>query len=153
MKTENTPHKHASFMKRLKAFIIDVVIFTVSLNFLIYILESQFKISILKNVTQLQSQLISLGLFYIYDLGFLYFTTSTIGKSLMKIRIVNYKYQKPSLRQLLLRETIGRYISNVFFGLGSLWMLADPKNQTLHDRLSKTYVIEIDPKSQITKPK
>lgn len=45
---------------------------------------------------------------------------------------------------MLVRETIGKFISGMVFSLGYLWLLWDPDHQTWHDKLASTVVMVTD---------
>jgi len=69
---------------------------------------------------------------------------TTLGKRLVKIKVISVSGEKLSLIQIIIRETIGRMISGSFGGLGYLWALWDENKQTWHDKIANTYVIKDD---------
>ena|GEM_PF-732057 len=79
-------------------------------------------------------------LFYI---GFWHFRDATLGMQTWRLKLVDEAGNKPSLGQYLLRAILG-FISLAAFGLGYFWMLFDPNKIALHDRFSKTRVIQIE---------
>lgn len=82
-----------------------------------------------------------LGVFFIWRFG------ATPGKMLLKIRVVNTEYKPVSFLQVLLRETIGKFLSGLVWNLGYLWALWDKDKQTWHDKIAKTYVVTKLPNS------
>ncbi|MCD6433849.1 MAG: RDD family protein [Sulfurimonas sp.] len=66
---------------------------------------------------------------------------ASIGKIVMKIRVIEIQtLQNPSVLSALNRA-IFRVISESFFYLGFLWGMLDPAHQTWHDKTAKTLVI------------
>lgn len=77
----------------------------------------------------------------------MYFDThggATIGKRLLKIRVVNKDYQSVNLKTALLRETIGKYLCWITFGIGFLLILINKEKRALSDIIAKTYVVKVD---------
>lgn len=66
---------------------------------------------------------------------------ASLGKIVMKIRVIEIQtLQNPSVLSALNRG-IFRVISEAFFYLGFLWGMLDPARQTWHDKTAKTLVI------------
>lgn len=82
---------------------------------------------------------LTLLLFYI---GFWHFRDATLGMQTWRLKLVDKSGQKPSVRIYLLRAVLG-FLSLAIFGLGYFWMLFDPEKIALHDRLSKTRIIQL----------
>ena len=67
---------------------------------------------------------------------------TTLGKYIMKIRVIDLKSGvNPSLVQAFLRALV-RIGSEVFFYLGFIMAFMMPLKQTLHDKLSNSVVID-----------
>jgi len=64
----------------------------------------------------------------------------TLGMRAWRMKLVNQEFKLASTSQCVLRCLIAP-ISLLFFGLGYFWRWLDPKQLTLHDRLSKTQMI------------
>lgn len=79
-------------------------------------------------------------LFYV---GFWQFRDATLGMQTWRLKLVTESGGKPSLSQYLLRALLG-FVSLASLGLGYFWMLVDSKKITLHDRFSKTRVIQLE---------
>ena len=89
-------------------------------------------------------QLVTLLINYTYFVYFIGKSGQTLGKKAMKIKVVNSETnQPPGYVSAFLREIIGKLISTIILGIGYLWMLWDPKKQTLHDKISHTIVIKV----------
>ena len=66
---------------------------------------------------------------------------ATIGKIIMKIRVIEIKtLNNPSVASALNRG-IFRVVSEMIFYLGFLWGMLDPSRQAWHDKTAKTLVI------------
>ena len=122
----------AGFIRRLLAMLLDGVILGLVMSLLGGILS-------LVGVSQLQG--IGLAIPVIYHW---YFWTSndgqTPGKSVFRIRVISDDGSKISFASALIRA-IGYHISALLFGLGFIWAIFDANNQTWHDKLAGTYVV------------
>lgn len=82
----------------------------------------------------------------LYIISAVYFTFTTYslgatpGKSLLKLKVVNSENRPLNFIDILYRETIGRYLSSIFF-IGYLMIAGTKDNTALHDKLCKTRVI------------
>ncbi len=66
---------------------------------------------------------------------------ATVGKIIMKIRVIEIKtLNNPSVISALNRG-IFRVVSEMIFYLGFLWGILDPSRQAWHDKTAKTLVI------------
>ena len=92
------------------------------------------------------------GLFFLHFLGpFLWVLYETIlisqwdgytvGKKVMGIRVVTATGKKVDWVKALVRA-LSKILSGLALGLGYLWMLWDPKNETWEDKISETKVVE-----------
>lgn len=83
-------------------------------------------------------------------LTILYFTLmqyndgQTLGKKIMRIKVVSDRDSSPlGIWQVMGRETIGRILSIMPFGLGYLGASTRKDRKTFHDRVFKTHVIRL----------
>lgn len=83
----------------------------------------------------------------IYLLGVLYFiiltyfTGATLGKRAMCLRVVSSEEGKLTLFQVVYRETVGRFLSELIMCVGYFIIGPDAQKRGLHDRLADTRVI------------
>jgi len=133
-------YKKASFLERLAAIIVDSL-----LLFLIFlplnIVLRKFGLNI--------AGIVQLLITVVYNIFFIYKTGSTIGKRLLRIQVVNLEYENVSLKQVIIRETIGKFLSNILLTLGYIWVLIDKNRQAWHDKLAGTYVVKIDSQKKL----
>lgn len=79
----------------------------------------------------------------LYHTFFVYQYGATIGKIIMKIRVLEYvTMDKPTLMCALTRA-IFRVVSEVIFYLGFVLAFFDKNKQTLHDKISKCVIINV----------
>jgi uncharacterized RDD family membrane protein YckC len=121
---------HAGFVIRLVAALIDAIIVGAFQGLARYVFPGQ--------MVKLVSLVVSLG----YGPLMLYQYQATLGKMVMKLKVVSEDGKKMDAGQVLLREWIGKFISGVVFGLGFIWVAIDEKKQGWHDRLARTLVVE-----------
>jgi len=69
------------------------------------------------------------------------FDGATVGKKIMKIKIVTTDGQSLTIGRAFLRY-IGYFLSGILFGLGYLWIIWDKQNQGWHDKITGTIVIQ-----------
>ena len=91
-----------------------------------------------------------LVVYYFYAVEYMHRTGQTLGKKLMKIRVVPIDPAKRLTRGMAARRylvfcVVGTIVP--FFGLlDSLWQLWDkPYLQTLHDKAAETVVVKVSP--------
>jgi len=77
----------------------------------------------------------------IYNIIGLFLFGTTFGKNVFRINVISDNSDKPSLFSLVIRETIGKSISSLVFGIGYTAMINDFKKRTWHDKMAKTLVV------------
>lgn len=104
-----------------------------SLRFVLYMVAGEM-------FTTLLSYILLLG-FPILQLY--YFTKSrTLGKRIWGLKVINKETQSEvGFFKMLLRETLGKWLSGMIAGLGFLWILIDDDNQAWHDKLIDSQVV------------
>ena len=79
----------------------------------------------------------------VYQAFFVMQYGATIGKIIMKIRVIEIRtLSNPSVVSALNRS-IFRILSEMFLYLGFLWGMLDPSRQTWHDKTAKTLVSNV----------
>jgi len=77
----------------------------------------------------------------IYQTFFIWYYSATIGKIIMKIRVINLdNFGRPNL-MIALNRSIFRVISEMFFYIGYIIGIIDKSRRTLHDKTAKTIVV------------
>jgi len=132
----------ASNKKRTIAFFIDEML----LSFLIIIsiwdsfanAATTEEIINLTNEFALEFMLIKV----IYQAFFVMQYGASVGKIIMKIRVIDTKTMQTPNVIVALNRAIFRVISELFLYLGFLWGLLNPQRQTWHDKTASTLVVD-----------
>lgn len=74
---------------------------------------------------------------------------ATLGKRALGLAVISDKSESLSLRQIIIRETIGKLISSITLGIGYMMAGFTEKKQALHDKVASTIVIYKDPNKKI----
>ena len=65
----------------------------------------------------------------------------TIGRRLLNMEVVAQSGEAIGFWRGLLRETVGKLVSSIFFYLGFIWIAFDRQKQGWHDKIASTYVV------------
>ena len=143
---ENILHREgiilASNKKRAMAFFIDEML----LSFLLIIaLWDSFSVAVtmeqMINVTNtflLEYMMMKI----IYQTFFIMQYGASIGKIIMKIRVIELSTIQTPVTMSALNRAVFRVISELLFYLGFLWGLLNHERQTWHDITAKTLVVD-----------
>jgi uncharacterized RDD family membrane protein YckC len=155
----------ASFLRRLSALIIDLLVLFISLYVIATILDYfglisfDLKIGIssdktirdipkinngthinvpeyLKIIFKLLIQVVYFGLITFFTNGY------SIGKRIFRIRIISTGHKHLTLWHAIERS-LGYYASSLEFGFGFLQYFVDYNRRTVHDRIAETIVIKV----------
>jgi len=132
----------ASNKKRAMAFFIDDML--LSLLLIIALWSSFSKAVTVEEMINITNNFILeyMMMKIIYQAFFVMKYGASIGKIIMKIRVVEVDtLQTPNVISALNRA-IFRVISEMMFYLGFLWGLLNPQRQTWHDKTARTLVID-----------
>lgn len=142
---ENILHREgltlADNKKRGLAFFIDEMLLSFLLIFALW--DSFSNAANMEQVIQLTNTFVLeyMALKIIYQSFFTMQYGASLGKIVMKIRVIEIRtLQNPSVISSLNRA-IFRVVSEMLFYLGFLWGLLDPARQTWHDKTAQTLVI------------
>ena len=142
---ENILHKEelvlADIKKRASAFVIDEMLLSFLLIFALWdsfaaaqTMEEMINIT---NVFVLEYMAMKI----FYQAFFTMKYGGSIGKIVMKIRVIEIRtLHNPSVISSLNRG-IFRVVSEMFFYLGFLWGMLNPERQTWHDKTARTLVV------------
>ncbi len=140
----------ASSQKRIASFVIDDIVITL---FFIIIFYDQFS-AVFSNITVVdeaalesinafiaQNLLVVLSIKLIYHTVLVWQNGMTLGKYLMKIKVIDLETgNTPGFQKALLRASV-RIPSEVLFYFGFLMAFFVPLKQTLHDKVSNCVVV------------
>ena len=126
---------YAGFWIRFVAALLDSVII-VALSIIVATVFAVIKLAVVGSLAQL---VLTIG----YYVWFQSRTGQTLGKKVMKIKVVNATGATPSLGTFALREILGKLASGLILGIGYLMVAWDSKKQGLHDKIASTYVVRV----------
>lgn len=145
--THITLHKAGFFLRVVGFFIDTVIIFILHFTTIIYLVGA------VRNMLEYVSNT-TWGIFGILEALGLHITAilyhaimesskyqGSLGKKMLDIKVVNYRENRISFGQGFLRN-ISKFPSIWILGLGFLMPLWTKDEQTLHDIISKCYVVE-----------
>lgn len=70
-----------------------------------------------------------------------YFTGATLGKRVLNLRVISKEDRKPTLFEIVFRESVGKFLSGLISYAGYILIGLDKQKRGLHDMLSDTYVV------------
>lgn len=131
----------ASNKKRAMAFFIDEML--LSFLLIISIWDSFSNAANTEEIINLTNEFVLefmlLKLFY--QAFFVMQYGASVGKIIMKIRVIDTKTMQTPNVIVALNRAIFRVISELFLYLGFLWGLLNPQRQTWHDKTASTLVV------------
>jgi len=124
---------HATFVERLAAFFLDLV--------LVAVLAQVLRLDRLFWIYPAgENNLLLIAL--VYHVGFWTWRQTTIGGMICQLRLVRTDGGAVRAAEALVRALVG-ILSLAVAGLGFLWILRDPERQSWHDRIAGTYVVKV----------
>lgn len=142
---ENLLHREgmtlAPVKKRGMAFFIDEML--LSLLLILALGDSFFEAKSVEEMIILTNTFVLeyMAIKIIYQAFFVMQYGATLGKIVMKIRVIEVGTLKTPNVIVALNRSFVRVLSEVLFYLGFLWGAMDPLRQTWHDKSAKTLVI------------
>ena len=156
--SETPEPRYAGFGIRLGAYIIDNLILGIGLlvvKFIIFIMTNIVGINFFSNQILFQYTLSDIILYICRALYFVlltYFTSATIGKHILKLKVISTNNNgQYTFIDILYRETIGRFLSNLIIHAGYILIFINKDKSSLHDMLADTRVIykNNEPKAEL----
>jgi uncharacterized RDD family membrane protein YckC len=78
-----------------------------------------------------------------YYVVFTGYCGQTPGKMAVRVKVIRTDGSDIGYGRALLRETLGKFVSALIFGIGYLMVAFDARKQGLHDRIADTYVVKL----------
>lgn len=138
------PYLTAGFYRRLAAYLVDQLILIIPVTLLVTAFER-----LLPGNYKGLSKLFSVFLVTLYNVVLLNIYGRTAGKKVFGVKVLSLNGSRPSLSQILARETVGKWISGIFFALGYLTILTDKNNRGWHDKMAGTQAVRTGKDGQI----
>ena len=128
--------EYAGRLHRFAAFIIDAIVISV----VIVVLNAIGIINLGDPSTtdQVLEAVISFGYYILLTAAF----GATLGKMALGMTVVDENGQKAGFFKVLIRETIGKFVSALVLFLGFIWILFDGNRQGWHDKIGGTFVVK-----------
>ena len=96
---------------------------------------------------QLNTLIINLLVSGLYNVALMvYFNGQTLGKMMLRLRVVKKRGGRITILDALLRNVFGYTVSQIIL-LGYLWALFDREKQAWHDKMAGTVVVEEERKT------
>ncbi|MDD5165258.1 MAG: RDD family protein [Candidatus Pacebacteria bacterium] len=139
--------KYAGFWVRFVAIMVDSLIIAIPIAMTQFLLG----LILIKNpgsATQTAgalSYVVSLLLTWTYFTLMTYYSGATLGKMLVGITVKSDSFEKLSFGKVLLRETLGKFVSQIILCIGFIIAGFTAKKQGLHDMFAHSVVIYKDP--------
>jgi len=132
----------ASFKKRTGGFIIDDMVISFLLLAIFY--EQLLNISTVEELQIFSNSnfFIIISLKILYHTFFTFQNGKTIGKHIMKIRVIEIENGFTPSLQVSFRRAFIRIFSELFFYVGFIFASFSPKVQTIHDKFTGCVVID-----------
>ena len=141
-----TDYIYAGFFTRVAAFCIDsvlvgVLLLAVRIPMLIDMISGEgiLNSQVLFEFTGWDVIIYLLTSFYYIFLT--YHSGATIGKRLLRIRVISINGENLSFMDIFYRETIGKFLSGVAMNMGYVLIGIDKEKRGFHDMLSDTRVV------------
>lgn len=133
----------APIKKRSMAFFIDEML--LSLLLILALGNSFFEAKTVEEMIILTNTFVLeyMAMKFFYQAFFVMQYGATLGKLLMKIRVVEVKTLQTPNVVVALNRSVVRVVSEMLFYLGFLWGILDPARQTWHDKSAKTLVVNV----------
>lgn len=87
---------------------------------------------------------------WVYQVVLVHKYQMTIGKMAIGIRVVSDASERLSLQKIILRETIGKFLSGITFGIGFLMVGFTKKKQGLHDMIAGSTIVYKNPEKKMS---
>lgn len=128
--------EYAGRLHRFAAFIIDVIIISAVIGTLNAV--GVIDLGDPSTTDQVLEATITLGYYILLTAAF----GATLGKMALGMRVVDESGQNAGFFKVLIRETIGKFVSALALFIGFIWILFDDKRQGWHDKIGGTSVVK-----------
>jgi uncharacterized RDD family membrane protein YckC len=122
---ESALFPRASFADRLAAFVLDALLVAVTIGLLEPLDDDMF-----------------VPLFLAYRFAFWTWKGTTVGGIICQLRLTRLDGTRAGPAEALVRS-LASIFSIALLGIGCLWMLRDPEQQTWHDKIAGTFVVKV----------
>lgn len=131
----------SSIRQRAAAFGIDEILLSVIMMIILW--DSMLKATTLENMIALTNSFLLeyMSIKIIYQTFFTMQYGATIGKIVMKIRVIEITTLSNPGFLSAFNRSVFRVVSEILFYLGFIWAMLDPYRRSWHDRTGRTLVV------------
>lgn len=147
MQTKTDNQVYAGFFVRLAAYIIDWLVVGIAL----LAVKVPLWISSFANPNNLLvrnfifrysiADIVIYVLMVTYFILPTYYAGRTLGKRLLQLKVISVEDRSMTFFEVAYRETVGKFLSGILFGVGYLMIVIDKQKRGIHDLLADTEVI------------
>ncbi len=139
--------KYAGFWVRFVAIMVDTLIIAIPIGVIQFILGLILMKSAVSSTqaSGVLSYLVSLLFTWTYFSLMTHYYGATLGKMLVGITVKSDNFEKLSFSKVLLRETVGKFVSQIILCIGFIIAGFTEKKQGLHDMFVHSVVVYKDP--------
>ncbi len=143
--------RYSGFWVRGAAHVIDGLVLAIismiivmPLGFLIGFTSAMSESKFMEFMGQVVMIIIGFAVSWAYYIFMTHKFQATLGKMAVGAKVLDENGQRLSLGKIVLRETIGKFISGIIMGIGYLMIAFTSKKQGLHDMISGSVVVYKD---------
>jgi len=139
--------KYAGFWIRLLARFLDGIVVNAAMAFILLAFHQRYSLfssggsagaSLLANTWQAAANTLAL---WVYNILMLKYYNATLGKMVLGLKVVG-DGKELDLLTIILRETVGKLVSEIILLIGFLMVAWDVRKQGVHDKIAGTLVIK-----------
>ncbi len=139
------PVKYAGFWVRYVAYVVDSLILFIP-NLIVSLVVGLLALSIFgPTAARIVQYIAEFLVIWIYFVLMTYYAGATLGKMLVGVHVQSDSFGKLSFGKVLLRETIGKFISGLIILIGYIMAAFTGKKQALHDKIAHSVVVYKNP--------
>lgn len=136
---------YGGFWVRFLAALMDSIVISALVSFIMLMFGRRYGIFNLdinstSPITSNGESIITTIFQWAYNIFMIRYYGATLGKMVMKLKVVG-DGKELDLPRIVIRETIGKFISGIILGIGYLMVAWDKRKQGLHDKIAGTLVI------------
>lgn len=147
-KSKTSNLNYAGFWIRLLAALLDSIVISALVSFIMLafgkhygVFNAQIGSSISAAFSSSPENISTTIVQWVYNILMIKFYGATLGKMALRLRVEADGKEQLDWISVILRETIGKFVSGLLLGIGYLMVIWNPKKQGLHDQIAGTVVV------------
>lgn len=143
--------KYGGFWVRWVAYMADAIILIIPVSLLKFLgafvfLGASASTTTVDNI----GSIINILVVWVYFILMTNYKGATLGKMLVGIKVVGVDGNKLSFGKVVLRETVGKFVSTLIIFIGYIMIAFTENKQGLHDKIANSQVVYKDPSKKNT---